>query len=278
MARARNIKPGFFQNEELSELDPIDRLFFIGLWTVCDFKGCLEYRPKRLKVQILPYDDACVEEIAINLERSRFIRIYSVQGRNYIKVVNFGRHQNPHKNERAKGSEIPDIDDEDAQVIDSKGLAINPDKIGTSPDKIGSARADSLNLIPDSLSPDSLKLNPEEKHICDLAAPKSPKRNSVPVQEIVDLYHELLPELPKVAKITDARKGYIQQRWREDLKELDHWRNFFNFVRRSDFLMGRTESTNGRKPFRADLEWLTRPSNFAKVAEDKYHGTIHGAH
>ncbi len=50
MARARNIKPGFFQNEELAELEPIDRLAFIALWTVCDYKGCLEYRPKRLKI------------------------------------------------------------------------------------------------------------------------------------------------------------------------------------------------------------------------------------
>ena len=54
MARARNIKPAFFQNEDLAELQPIARLAFIAMWTVADYKGCMEYRPKRLKVQLLP--------------------------------------------------------------------------------------------------------------------------------------------------------------------------------------------------------------------------------
>ena len=32
MARARNIKPGFFDNEILGELPALTRLLFIGLW------------------------------------------------------------------------------------------------------------------------------------------------------------------------------------------------------------------------------------------------------
>lgn len=134
MARARNIKPAFFQNEKLADLKPINRLAFIALWTVCDFKGCLEYRPKRLKVQLLPYDDCNIEEIINNLVDSGFIQIYSVEGQDYIKILNFEKHQNPHKNEKDAGSDIPDID-------------------GTRTDNIGTSRADSLLLIPDSLNP-----------------------------------------------------------------------------------------------------------------------------
>jgi hypothetical protein len=104
MARSRNIKPGFFQNEQLGELAPIERLAFIGMWTIADFKGCLEFRPKRLKVQLMPYDDCDFENIAINLDKSGLIRNYSVQGRRYIKIINFTRHQNPHKNERDAGA------------------------------------------------------------------------------------------------------------------------------------------------------------------------------
>jgi len=80
MARARNIKPGFFQNDELGDLDPITRLLFIGMWTIADFKGCIEYRPKRIKAQLLPYDDCDIEQLASNLDLSGFIAIYSVQG------------------------------------------------------------------------------------------------------------------------------------------------------------------------------------------------------
>ena len=153
MARARNIKPGFFQNDELAELHPLARLAFIGMWTIADFKGCIEYRPKMLKVQILPYDDCDMEVITNNLEQARFIRSYAVQGKRYLKIVNFEKHQNPHKNEREAGSEIPDILEQDETP--NKNNELTQD--GTKPDLIGTARADSLVLIPDSpvLIPDT---------------------------------------------------------------------------------------------------------------------------
>lgn len=139
MARARNIKPGFFQDDKLGEISPLARLLFIGLWTIADFKGCLEYRPKMLKVQILPYDECDIDALSKTLEQNRFIRMYSVEEKTYIKIVNFERHQNPHKNEKDAGSNIPDF-------IENNEL----NKDGTKPDKIGTARADSLLLIPDS--------------------------------------------------------------------------------------------------------------------------------
>ena len=49
MARARNIKPGFFKNEFLAEMPCEVRLLFIGLWTLADREGRLEDRPKRIK-------------------------------------------------------------------------------------------------------------------------------------------------------------------------------------------------------------------------------------
>lgn len=146
MARARNIKPGFFQNDDLGELDPIARLLFIGMWTICDFKGCLEFRPKRIKAQILPYDNCCIEELTNNLDKSGFVSIYSVLGQRYIKIINFERHQNPHKNEREAGSDIPDIDKKDIEIKEIEKIEINPDKDG-------SDRADSLILIPEPLIP-----------------------------------------------------------------------------------------------------------------------------
>lgn len=147
MARARNIKPGLFQNDLLGELCPLARLAFIGMWTIADFKGCIEFRPKMMKVQLLPYDDCDIEALANDLEQARFIRYYSVQGKRYIKIVNFEKHQNPHKNERDAGSDLPDISEA------SENNELTQD--GTKPDLIGTARADSLVLIPSSLIPDS---------------------------------------------------------------------------------------------------------------------------
>lgn len=170
MARARNIKPAFFTNDELSELPPLARLLFIGLWTIADYKGCFEYKPKRLKVQLLPYDDCDIEQLVSALDKSRFISIYSAQGQTYGKVLNFNKHQNPHKNEKEKGSDIPDIelrDDVDGiNSIQNNGLENienNRDKNGTAHDQNETDPADSLNLIPDSLNPDSLNLNTENR-------------------------------------------------------------------------------------------------------------------
>ena len=100
-------------------------------------------------------------------------------------------------------------------------------------------------------------------------------RTHVPFVEIIDLYHRLLPELPRCAKLTDRRKGNIRQRWQQDLSDLPAWEDYFGrIVRDSDFLMGQSVGTNGKPPFRADLEWLVNPNNIVKVCEGKYRGKI----
>ena len=97
------------------------------------------------------------------------------------------------------------------------------------------------------------------------------KTQAVPYQKIVDLYHEMLPDCPSVRLLTDSRKASIRQRWMKELDDLDSWKNYFEHVSKSKFLIGKVES-NGRKPFVADLEWLCKPNNLAKIAEGKYHG------
>lgn len=153
MARARNIKPAFFDNDELAENDPLGRLLFIGLWTLCDFRGNLEWREKRIKKQILAYDSCDIKKLAITLDKTGFVRFYSDGEKIYLNVCNFEKHQNPHKNEREKGSDIPDYSEELRQLVDLKGITINHDKSGLKPNNSASNPADSLNLNPDSLNP-----------------------------------------------------------------------------------------------------------------------------
>mgnify|MGYP001826100635 CR=1 FL=1 len=103
--------------------------------------------------------------------------------------------------------------------------------------------------------------------------PSTTKKNVVPFQKIVALYHEILPNAPKVEKLTKARQGYIRQRWLSDLETLDGWRNYFLYVAKSKFLTGKTQGRDDKPPFVANLEWLTKESNYAKVAEGNYHKT-----
>lgn len=99
MARRRDIKPGFFINEDLAELNPLGRLLFIGMWTIADRKGRLEDRPKKIKAELLPYDDCDGEELVEALHNKGFILRYSVDGSNYIQINNFEKHQKFHPNE-----------------------------------------------------------------------------------------------------------------------------------------------------------------------------------
>jgi hypothetical protein len=47
--------------------------------------------------------------------------------------------------------------------------------------------------------------------------------------------------------------------------------DFFQHIGESRFLTGRVNDKSGRS-FSADLEWIIKPSNFAKIVEGKYHG------
>ena len=127
MARSRNIKPGFFMNDELAQIHPLGRLLFIGLWTIADREGRLEDRPARIKAETLPYDDCDVDKLLNDLARYGFIIRYEVDGVRYIQVANFTKHQNPHIKEKA--SEIPPPPQHYA------GTVRTPDKNGTSTGK-----------------------------------------------------------------------------------------------------------------------------------------------
>jgi uncharacterized protein YdaU (DUF1376 family) len=95
-----------------------------------------------------------------------------------------------------------------------------------------------------------------------------------PHENIISLYHEILPELPAIKKWSDKRKRMLKARWREEPKRqsLDWWKGYFEFIKQSDFLMGKVDAVNGRKPFMADLEWVINESNMIKIIEGKYEG------
>ena len=99
------------------------------------------------------------------------------------------------------------------------------------------------------------------------------KRRTPPYADILDLWREILPELPQpqgVEHWTDARKTQIRSRWNDELPELEDWRRMMVYIRKSDFLMGRTQ-TEGRKPFRCHLFWIIKPEKLLLLSEGFYH-------
>ncbi len=178
--RARNLKPGFFKNEELAELQPLTRILFEGLWCMADRAGRLEDRVKRIKAEVLPYDNCNVDKMLTELHESVFILRYGVNGMKYIQVLNFSKHQNPHIKEAASTIQAPDEN--------SISTMQAPDEHGSSP--ADSLSLDSLNLIPDSLNPQS-------------SASTVPKRSTILFDQAYDLY-------PKKKAREDALKAWKQ--------------------------------------------------------------------
>lgn len=85
--RATEIKPEFYKNEQLVECSVWARLIFPGLVMLADREGRLEDRPKRIKVELLPYDndvdmDALLNELA---EQGLIVR-YETSGQRYIWI------------------------------------------------------------------------------------------------------------------------------------------------------------------------------------------------
>jgi len=102
---------------------------------------------------------------------------------------------------------------------------------------------------------------PQRKNGAD-GAPFPP----VPFEKIRSDYNALAADLglPQCRILTPTRKAHIAARWREHPEE-ESWTNFWLFVRDQPFLAGKND-----RGWRCSLEWLMKPNNFAKVAEEHY--------
>lgn len=179
--RARNIKPGFFKNEQLPDCTPLTRLLFIGLWCMADREGLLEDRPRKLKIEVFPCDDCDIDAMLEELQATGFIRRYEIEGRRYVQVVNFKKHQRPHNKEQASTIPAPTWDGVHASGMAPKARA------RTAPDTGAPSSIPPDSLIPDSLIPESSHSDDARvrEEMTSRSPPKASHRTRLP--------HETLP-------------------------------------------------------------------------------------
>lgn len=152
MPRTRDLKPGFFTNAGIAELNPLTRLFFQGLWIHADREGRLEYKPKALKVQILPYDNVEIGELIDELLNARdesghnFIKLYEVDGSKYIEICNFTNHQNIHPKEVDSKLPSPLIKNETGKEIKDENLEIKHENLDIHASELAAIKKDQLPL------------------------------------------------------------------------------------------------------------------------------------
>ncbi len=109
MGRIRTVKPELFRHEGLYELEhetglPI-RIAFAGLFTCCDREGRFEWKPRTLKLDVLPWDECDFSRVLDALMTRGFIKKYTSEGREFGFIPSWHKHQIV--NNREKDSELP---------------------------------------------------------------------------------------------------------------------------------------------------------------------------
>lgn len=88
MTRIRTVKPEFFRHEALQDLEIANpgkypMMVFEALWGHCDSKGRFEWKPRMLKLDILPFLAFDMAETLSILDAGGMVRRYSVGGKEY---------------------------------------------------------------------------------------------------------------------------------------------------------------------------------------------------
>lgn len=225
MARARNIKPGFFESEQVGLASPAARLLFIALWQLADREGRLEDRPKRIQAYAFRYDEpgtVDADKLLNELLEQRLIERYETNGVRVIWIPAFKAHQNPHH--REPDSELPEKASELLGKVGasprqaSESLGKPQASLGITGLALGKPEA-CPNLAPTLpqpspnlavLNPESLLLNPDGAVVLNRAVPTPPTRQQQQQQQ-----PEFLPfgDEPDVQALVSEAVEEIAQFW-----------------------------------------------------------------
>ena len=88
-------------------------------------------------------------------------------------------------------------------------------------------------------------------------------------QQIADVWNECFSELPSVAKVSQKRKSHINATIREfkkshSMDSLETWIGLFDYIKKSDFLMGRSGE------WHCDFDFVINKNNMLKIIEGRY--------
>lgn len=151
MARIRSIKPDFFRHDALQDAEIANpgkypMMVFAGLWGHCDSKGRFEWRPRQLKLDILPFLPFDMAETLEILAKSGMVNRYEVDGKSYGEIPTFEKHQRLSGKEVTEGEKHPEPNGEatgkqsgsnrdEQESQEGKGREGNRNGVNPAPDK-----------------------------------------------------------------------------------------------------------------------------------------------
>lgn len=191
--RKRILSPDILTDADLAEvLNPTERLFFLGLWTIADREGRLEDKPREIKLFTIPYDrfdvDAALQKCH---EAKGILERYEVNGKRYIQInpEAWAKHQSIHANEKPSVLPLPET------PRNSPALPV-------------------INRLPSSTS------TPTSSSTSTVSPRKS--SDEIPYEEIISDLNEVVNRNFKYD--TPATQKHIRDRWNEGYK-LEHFQH-----------------------------------------------------
>ncbi len=143
-------------------------------------------------------------------------------------------------------------------------------------DETANVTQDPVTLPPDvtQIAPNQNQ-NQNQNQVKDKSIVVSNKAASRPShEEVIDCYHELLPDLPRVRAWSKARNAALNARMKDKYEvegemiqftTIARWKKFFTYVGKCPHLNG-----ENNRDWTANLPWLLKTENFAKVIEGQY--------
>lgn len=140
MARIRSIKPEFFSHEGLAATSAHARLLAIGLLTLADCEGRLRWVPMQVHAQVFPWEAMVKIEVLLGeLISCGYVVHWEHDGKRYVAVVNFRKHQRLSGKEAEYESRLPEPPGESQKTNELPSE--NSEAIGKHPDdSLGSTR------------------------------------------------------------------------------------------------------------------------------------------
>jgi len=260
MGKIRIIKPDFYVSDQVVNCSLLARYLFIGMWVFADDNGVIPDSAKRLKSLVLPGDDIPIKEIFKAVEElilAKLVEKYEVNFNSYLRITGFKKHQyiqRPHY-------KYPLSNMDESNFLHS----LNTAKTNTmhSPSCVGNGNGNNNgNNNKNGNGNGNVNLQP----------------TSTTISNISFLWNELLPELPKVERISDKRSHKMshiielvkkENNYQNDDEIKRFFREFFISIKKSDFLMGRS-SSDGKK-FNTTIDFVFDEDHFMKIIEGSYH-------
>jgi hypothetical protein len=213
------------------------RLLFPGLWMIADRDGRMEYRPRRIQIEVFPYDQVDIDSLCGELENAGMIVRYEVGGVLYLWIPGFARHQNLSMQERHTTSSLPPPPERIAKSVPIQDEFITNNKSVMNQDTSGN---DSISLNMEVLNTDILSKNisrvpNDDAHVTPSRTTK-PSRNSKPPpdirrfdefwalyphkkakQDAIKAWGKIKPDETLFSRIMDAVREQLQSEdWRKE--------------------------------------------------------------